>query len=120
MSAWRAGVSKAASCHTFRDSLAKHLLEDGYDSRTVQELLGHTDVRTTMIYTHVLNRGRHGVRSPVDRIAPFPEPGAPSSETGYTLRGGLDNYTPDEGGAPPQLALIRDPRPPVAPATKGL
>ncbi len=64
----QAGITRRATCHTLRHSFATHLLEDGYDIRTVQELLGHASVKTTMIYTHVLNRGGLGVRSPLDRL----------------------------------------------------
>ena len=74
----RAGIAKRVSCHTFRHSFATHLLEDGHDIRTVQELLGHRDVKTTMIYTHVLGLGYGAVRSPLDRLAPQSRPSSGS------------------------------------------
>ena len=64
----KAGITKSASCHTFRHYFATHLLEDGYNIRIVQELLGHKNIQTTMVYTHIMNRNRYNVRSPLDNL----------------------------------------------------
>jgi integrase len=98
----RAGVGKRVTCHAFRHSFATHLLEDGYDNRTVQALPGHSDVRTTMVYTHVLNRGPAGVRSSVDSLLGAPTPPAPPGDYPRIFRGIT---------APGRPALAHNPKP---------
>jgi len=88
----KAGLTKRATSHTFRHSFAAHLLTDGYDIRTVQELLGQKDVRTTMVYTHVLNRGGRGIRSPADGLARPPD--ERQAGAAYHARNGVTRKQP--------------------------
>lgn len=96
----RTGIAKRVTSHAFRHSFATHLLEDGYDIRTVQELLGHRSVKTTMIYTHVLNRGGHGVLSPLDRIKHDVgvDRRAYADREGLVRRNPSRRYTSDDAG----------------------